>query len=163
MSKTTGKNHVFYRDLEKEYPIIERADGVYLYDDAGNRYLDFGSGIGVVNIGYSVPEINEAMAAQADQTSFVYTAPFTTKAQIKISKKIIDMSPEGMSKVLLVSGGSMAMESAIKLAIKGDGVDIRRFFFHLFVVITHATSSQNRYPGCLASYHMQGYRATKHI
>jgi len=116
MSKTTGKNHVFYRDLEKEYPIIEKADGVYLYDEAGNRYLDFGSGIGVVNIGYSVPEINEAMAAQADQTSFVYTAPFTTKAQIKISKKIIDMSPEGMSKVLLVSGGSMAMESAIKLA-----------------------------------------------
>lgn len=116
MPKAGKTNNVFYRDLEKKYPIIERAEGVYLYDDAGNRYLDFGSGIGVVNIGYNVPEINEAMAAQAGKTSFVYSAPFTTEAQIRISKKIIDMSPEGMSKVLLVSGGSVAMESAIKLA-----------------------------------------------
>ena len=41
---------------------------------------------------------------------------------------------------------------------KGDGVEFRRFFFHLFVVMkSHATSSQNRCAGCLASYHMQGY------
>ena len=116
MPKAGKINNVFYRDLEKKYPIIERAEGLYLYDDAGNRYLDFGSGIGVVNIGYNVPEINEAMAVQANKTSFVYSAPFTTKAQIRLSRKIIDMSPEGMSKVLLVSGGSVAMESAIKLA-----------------------------------------------
>jgi len=44
------------------------------------------------------------------------------------------------------------------LGPKGDGVEIRRFFFHLFVVIkSHATSSENRCAGCLASYHMQGY------
>ncbi len=48
--------------------------------------------------------------------------------------------------------------------IKRDGVEFRRFFFHLFVGMkSHATSSQNRYAGCLASYHMQGYRATKHF
>lgn len=116
MPKKGNINHVFYRDLNKKYPIIKRAEGLYLYDDAGNRYLDFGSGIGVVNIGYNVPEINEAMAAQASKTSFVYSAPFTTEAQIALSRKIIDMSPEGMSKVLLVSGGSVAIESAIKLA-----------------------------------------------
>jgi GTPase SAR1 family protein len=47
---------------------------------------------------------------------------------------------------------------------RGDGVEFRRFFFHLFVVMkSHATSSQNRCAGCLASYHMQGYRATKHF
>ena len=47
---------------------------------------------------------------------------------------------------------------------KGDGVEFRRFFFHLFVVMkSHATSSQNRCAGCLASYHMQGYRTTKHF
>jgi len=49
-------------------------------------------------------------------------------------------------------------------SVKGDGVEFRRFFFHLFVVMkSHATSSQNRCAGCLASYHMQGYRATKHF
>ena len=48
--------------------------------------------------------------------------------------------------------------------VKGDGVEFGRFFFHLFVVMkSHATSSQNRCAGCLASYHMQGYRTTKHF
>jgi len=47
---------------------------------------------------------------------------------------------------------------------KGDGVEFRRFFFHLFLVMkSHTTSSQNRCAGCLASYHMQGYGATKHF
>ena len=116
MKRSKQMNHVFYRDLKKKYPIIDRAECLYLYDDSGNKYLDFGSGIGVVNIGYNVSEINDAMAAQAKKTSFVYSAPFTTNPQIRISEKIIEMSPEGMAKVLLVSGGSIAMESAIKLA-----------------------------------------------
>ena len=116
MTASKAANHVFYRDLKKDYPVIDRAEGVYLYDDAGTRYHDFGSGIGVVNIGYNVPEINAAMAAQAAKTTFVYSAPFTTRAQIDITNKIIEMSPPGMARVLLVSGGSMAMESAIKLA-----------------------------------------------
>ena len=116
MTASKESNHVFYRDLKKEYPVIDHAEGIYLYDEAGTRYLDFGSGIGVVNIGYNVPEINAAMAAQAAKTTFVYSAPFTTRAQIDITNKIIEMSPPGMSKALLVSGGSMAMESAIKLA-----------------------------------------------
>jgi len=109
-------DRVLYRDLRKEYPIIVRAEGVHLYDDEGNEYLDFGSGIGVVNIGYNVPEINAAMIDQARKTTFVYSAPFTNEAQIRLSKKIIDMSPAGMSKVLLLSGGSLAIEAAIKLA-----------------------------------------------
>jgi len=116
MNELRKIDHVFYRNLKKKYPIIVRAKGVFIYNDAGNQYLDFGAGIGVVNIGYCVPEINDAMAAQAERTSFVYSSPFTTDAQIRLSKKIIEMSPEGMSKVLLASGGSMAMESAIKLA-----------------------------------------------
>lgn len=116
MTASKAANHVFYRDLKKDYPVIDRAEGVYLYDDAGTRYHDFGSGIGVVNIGYNVPEINAAMAAQAAKTTFVYSAPFTTRPQIDITNKIIEMSPPGMARVLLVSGGSMAMESAIKLA-----------------------------------------------
>ena len=116
MAKAGNINNVFYRDLNKKYPVIERAEGLYLYDNAGSRYLDFGSGIGVVNIGYNVPDTNQSMTAQASKTSFVYSAPFTTEAQIALSRKIIGMSPEGMSKVLLVSGGSVAIESAIKLA-----------------------------------------------
>ena len=109
-------DHVFYRSLRKTYPIIERGEGVCLYDQEGNEYLDFGSGIGVVNIGYSVPEVVEAMHEQAKKTSFVYSAPFTNEPLIRLSKKVIDLAPAGMSKVLFVSGGSEAIESAIKLA-----------------------------------------------
>ena len=109
-------DHVFYRSLGRTYPIIDRASGLYLYDTDGNEYLDFGSGIGVVNLGYSLPEIVEPMYEQSKKTSFVYSAPFTNEPLIRLSKKIIDMAPEGMSKVLLVSGGSLAIESALKLA-----------------------------------------------
>ncbi len=116
MNDLRAMDRVFYRDLRKKYPIMVRAEGVRLYDDEGNQYLDFGSGIGVVNIGYNVPEINAAMIDQARKTTFVYSAPFTNEAQIRLSKKIIDMSPPGMSKVLLLSGGSLAVEAAIKLA-----------------------------------------------
>ena len=100
MTASKAANHVFYRDLKRDYPVIDRAEGVYLYDDAGTRYHDFGSGIGVVNIGYNVPEINAAMAAQAAKTTFVYSAPFTTRPQIDITNKIIEMSPPGMAKAL---------------------------------------------------------------
>ncbi|MBC7238254.1 MAG: aspartate aminotransferase family protein, partial [Chloroflexi bacterium] len=109
-------DHVFYRNLNQVYPIIERGKGLYLYDSEGNEYLDFGSGIGVVNIGYSQPEIIQAMYEQAQKTSFVYSAPFTNEPLIRLSKKVIDFAPPGMSKVLFVSGGSLAVESAIKLA-----------------------------------------------
>ena len=52
----------------------------------------------------------------------------------------------------------------VPVRTKGDGVEFRRFFFHLSVVMkSHATSSQNRCARCFASYHMQGYRATKHF
>lgn len=109
-------DHVFYRSVNRTYPIIERGSGLYLYDTEGAEYLDFGSGIGVVNIGYGVPEIVQAMHEQAEKTSFVYSAPFTSEPLIRLSKKVIDLAPAGMSKVLLVSGGSLAVESAIKLA-----------------------------------------------
>jgi adenosylmethionine-8-amino-7-oxononanoate aminotransferase len=107
---------IFYRNLNRVYPIIEHGQGIYLYDTDGNEYLDFGSGIAVVNIGYNVPEVIQAMADQSQKASFIYSAPFTNEPQIRLSKKIIDLAPEGMSKVIFVSGGSEAVETAIKLA-----------------------------------------------
>ena len=49
--------------------------GMIVTDSEGNEYLDFGSGIGVVNVGYNVPEINAAMFDQAQKTTFVFSAP----------------------------------------------------------------------------------------
>jgi adenosylmethionine-8-amino-7-oxononanoate aminotransferase len=109
-------DHVLYRDLERDYPLVDHGEGVYLYDRDGNRYLDFGAGIAVVNIGYGVPEIVEAMLQQAGKASFIYPSSFTSEPLIRLSKRIIDWAPPGMSRVLFVSGGSEAVEAAIKFA-----------------------------------------------
>jgi adenosylmethionine-8-amino-7-oxononanoate aminotransferase len=107
---------ILHRDLRKEYPLIDRGEGIYLYDNKGNRFLDFGSGIGVVNIGYDVPSVIEAMYAQAKKTPFVYSAPFSSEPVIQLAARVIDMAPEGMARAFFVSGGSEAVEAAIKLA-----------------------------------------------
>jgi adenosylmethionine-8-amino-7-oxononanoate aminotransferase len=111
-----SQDFIFHRDLRKEFPVIDRGEGIYLYDDKGNRYLDFGSGIGVVNIGYDVPSVIEAMYAQAKKTPFVYSAPFASEPVIRLAERVIDMAPEGMARAFFVSGGSEAVEAAIKLA-----------------------------------------------
>ena len=73
-----SQDFIFHRDLRKEYPVIDSGEGLYLYDDRGNRFLDFGSGIGVVNLGYSIQSVIEAMHTQALKTPFVYSAPFAS-------------------------------------------------------------------------------------
>jgi adenosylmethionine-8-amino-7-oxononanoate aminotransferase len=111
-----SQDFIFHRDLRKEFPVIDRGEGIYLYDDKGNRYLDFGSGIGVVNIGYDVHPVIEAMYAQTKRTPFVYSAPFASEPVIRLAERVIDMAPEGMARAFFVSGGSEAVEAAIKLA-----------------------------------------------
>jgi adenosylmethionine-8-amino-7-oxononanoate aminotransferase len=96
--------------------VIERGEGLYLYDDQGNRFLDFGSGIGVVNLGYSIQSVIEAMHTQALKTPFVYSAPFASEPTMRLAERVIEMAPEGMARAFFVSGGSEAVEAAIKLA-----------------------------------------------
>jgi adenosylmethionine-8-amino-7-oxononanoate aminotransferase len=156
MNDLREMDRVFYRDLRKKYPIIVRAKGVHLYDDEGNEYLDFGSGIGVVNVGYNVPEINAAMIDQARKTTFVFSAPFTNEAQIRLSKKIIDMSPAGMSRVLLLSGGSLAIEAAIKLARQ---YHIERGQSSKYKVIARRTSYHGNTIGALSASGRPTWRA----
>ena len=88
-----GPNHasqdlIFHRDFRKTYPVIDRGEGIYLYDDKGNRFVDFGSGIGVVNLGYDISSVIEAMYAQAKKTPFVYSAPFASEPVSRPSSKV---------------------------------------------------------------------------
>src|ERR1035437_744128 len=74
--------NVFYRgELNRVYPIMERGEGVYIYDSEGNKYLDAMSGIAVVNLGYGTPEVVDAMAEQAKKLPFCFTVRFTTQVQ----------------------------------------------------------------------------------
>lgn len=134
-------DHVFYRGLLDEHITIERGEGIYLYDDRGNRYLDAcGQGAGgISSIGYGVQEVVEAMAAQAQKITYLHGGLFNSQAFVEAAERIATMAPEGLNRVWLVSSGSEAVESALKLTRqyqlgKGNGsryrVIARRLSFH---------------------------------
>ena len=108
--------HVFHRRLAHDYPVVERGEGVYLYDTAGRQYLDASGGALVVNLGHGVPEIVEALAAQAQRVAFAHGTQFSSAALEAYAKALGRVSPIPEPWVYLVSGGSEAMETALKLA-----------------------------------------------
>lgn len=110
------KSHVFYRDLRRLYPIVERGEGVYLYDNEGRRYLDGSGGSLVVSIGHGVREIAEAASAQMAKVSFAHTSQFTSAPQEELAAGLAKLAPGDLNRVIFASGGSEATEAAIKLA-----------------------------------------------
>ncbi len=109
-------DHVFYRNLRKKYPTVDRAEGVYVWDTSGKRYIDGSGGACVVSIGHAVPEILEAMARQFGRVPFIHSSHFTNTAACECAELICRMAPsKSLSKVYFLSGGSEAVESAVKL------------------------------------------------
>jgi adenosylmethionine-8-amino-7-oxononanoate aminotransferase len=107
---------IFHRDPSKSYPVIARAEGAYVYDATGKRYLDAAGGVFVVNIGHGVPEVIEAMSRQARKVTFAHTAYFTTEAEQDFARKLVALAPPGFSKAWICTSGSQANETAVKLA-----------------------------------------------
>lgn len=105
-----------FRDFTKKYPVIVRGSGVSLYDFAGREYLDAVGGISVVNVGHGVPEILAAMQAQAERVAFVHGGSFANEPAMALCEELATWAPRGLDKVLLLSGGSEATETAMKLA-----------------------------------------------
>ncbi len=108
--------YIFYRNMKRSYPLMKRAEGVYIFDSKGRRYIDGVGGIAVVNIGHAVKEILEAMTEQAKKACFIYNGQFVTEPAINLARKIVELSPPGLSRIFLVSGGSEAIETALKMA-----------------------------------------------
>jgi len=109
-------DYVFYRNMRRSYPLMKRAEGVYIFDSKGRKYIDGVGGIAVVNIGHGVREILEAIVEQAKKVCFIYNGQFITEPAINLAEKIVGLAPPGLSKVFLVSGGSEAIETALKMA-----------------------------------------------
>lgn len=107
---------VFRRDYAAELPLVERAEGVWVETSDGQRYLDGMGSAGVIGIGHGRREIYEALARDAGQVNYVYTASFTHPWQESLSQSILSVAPSGMGSVYFVSGGSEANETALKLA-----------------------------------------------
>lgn len=98
------------------YPVVlDKGDGVYLYDMEGKRYLDFASGIGVFALGYHNEEYNDALKAQIDKllhtSNYYYNVP-----AVEAAKKLKEIS--GMDRIFFTNSGAEAVEGAIKAARK---------------------------------------------
>ena len=108
-------SHLFYQSRQPR-PMLDRGEGIYLYATDGRRYIDGSSGAMVSNIGHSNPAVLEAMRAQMAKATFGYRLHFQTEAAEKLAARTADHLPDGLDRVFFVSGGSEAVESAIKLA-----------------------------------------------
>jgi adenosylmethionine-8-amino-7-oxononanoate aminotransferase len=106
------------RSFRKAFPPAVRGEGVYLWDDRGQRYLDFSGSAAVNFIGHGVQEIPDAMAAQARQLEFVHSSQFTTPVAEEYAQELLDFAGENFRGgcVYFTSGGSEAIETALKLA-----------------------------------------------
>ena len=87
-------DHVFYRNLRKVYPVADRAEGVYIWDTRGKRYLDGSGGACVVSIGHGVPAILEAMQKQFKRVPFVHSSHFTNPAACELGDRLHAMAPD---------------------------------------------------------------------
>jgi len=101
---------------DAEVPIIVRGDGCYVWDEHGNRYLDGLSALFCVNAGHGREELAEAAAAQARELAFYTNWNYAHPPAIELATKIAELAPGELNRVFFTSGGSEAVESAVKLA-----------------------------------------------
>lgn len=111
----TRKSRLFYQTRLRR-PLLDRAEGVYLWDQSGKRYLDGSSGAMVSNIGHSNPNVLAAMRRQMEKSTFAYRLHFETESSEALAEKLAGLSPPGLERCFFVSGGSEAVESTLKLA-----------------------------------------------
>ncbi|HOI94443.1 MAG TPA: aspartate aminotransferase family protein [Syntrophobacter fumaroxidans] len=148
MNAGTHEDHIFYRNLLKTYPVVDRAEGAIIWDKSGKRYLDGSGGAAVVSIGHGVPEIREQMLAQAGRLAFSHGSHFTSEAAMECAERLCKMtSDERMNRVYFLSGGSEAVETAVKL--------VRQYWREIgrpdkYKVISRWTSFHGNTTGALA-------------
>lgn len=96
--------------------VFDRGDGARLYDVRGREYLDGISGLWVVNAGHGRQEIAQAYADQAARLGYASAMSYTTTPAVQLAAKLAEITPGDLSRVFFVSGGSEAVETAIKIA-----------------------------------------------
>lgn len=109
-------SNVFYRAVNQKLLEVDHGEGIYLYDTDGNKYIDAASGAAVSNLGHAHPVVIEAMMNQARKVAFSHLSRWTSKPLQELADLVADLAPGSINKLYLVSGGSEATESALKLA-----------------------------------------------
>ena len=114
--KPGGPIQIFNNGGTSSLPIIDRAQGIYMWDTKGKKYFDGSSGPVTTNLGHGNKRVIEAMADQAQRVCFASVAVFENSPNKRLAEKLVKLSGPGFDQAFIVSGGSEATESAIKLA-----------------------------------------------
>ncbi|WP_445658600.1 aspartate aminotransferase family protein [Achromobacter sp. NCFB-sbj8-Ac1-l] len=110
------RTRVLHRSLRSTPPVAVRGQGVWLYDQEGRAYLDGSGGAAVSCLGHNHPDVQAAMHAQIDALAYAHTSFFTTEVAEELAGMLVDDAPAGTSHAYFVSGGSEAIEAALKMA-----------------------------------------------
>jgi adenosylmethionine-8-amino-7-oxononanoate aminotransferase len=108
--------HILHRQIRPALPVAVRGAGLYLYDSQGREYLDASGGAAVSCLGHGHPDVLRAIHTQLDQLEYAHTSFFTTAVAEELADTLIADAPAGLSHVYFVSGGSEAVECALKMA-----------------------------------------------
>lgn len=107
---------VFHRYPRQAMPVATAGEGVYLIDQSGKRYLDACGGAAVSCLGHGHRRVIDALKRQADQLAYAHSSFFTTIPAEALAQRLVDAAPSGLEHVYFLSGGSEAIETALKMA-----------------------------------------------
>jgi adenosylmethionine-8-amino-7-oxononanoate aminotransferase len=108
--------HVLHRSLRHTPPVAVSGRGMYITDASGKQYLDACGGAAVSCLGHGHPDVLAAMHEQTDKLAYAHTSFFSSEPAEALADQLIATAPAGMSHVYFVSGGSEAIEAALKMA-----------------------------------------------
>jgi adenosylmethionine-8-amino-7-oxononanoate aminotransferase len=109
-------SRILHRNSRASYPVVVAGEGCYLVDADGKRYLDACGGAAVSCLGHSDRTVIDAIKAQLDRMPYSHTAFFSSEPAEALADELVRHAPAGIERVFLVTGGSEAMEAALKLA-----------------------------------------------
>ena len=109
-------SHIIHRSLAATPPVATRGQGIHLFDRDGRRYVDASGGAAVSSLGHAHPDVLAAMHAQLDRLAYAHTSFFTTEVAEALADHLAARAPGDLRQAYLVSGGSEAVEAALKLA-----------------------------------------------
>src|SRR5271163_5295387 len=109
-------SHILHRVAKADMPVAVGGRGVDLIDADGKVYIDASGGAAVSCLGHGHPDVIAALHRQLDALAYAHTAFFTTDVAERLADRLIEDAPPGISHIYLVSGGSEAIEAALKMA-----------------------------------------------
>ncbi|WP_394888411.1 aspartate aminotransferase family protein [Mesorhizobium sp. AaZ16] len=107
---------ILHRQIHASLPVAVGGQGVHLLDADGRSYIDASGGAAVSCLGHGHPDVTAALHAQADRLAYAHTSFFTNEPAERLADRLVAGAPQGISHAYFVSGGSEAIEAALKMA-----------------------------------------------